>query len=111
MAPMVKREGVEPTPLPEITPERQAATSTKATELGRYCIITFMQSFTGLFAFFPVEAMTKDESSTALPTISTSKEIEKKMEQITEKLAEEMGIPTWGVVSIIIGTLFSLVVR
>lgn len=38
-----------------------------------------------------------------MPTMSTGKEIEKKMEEITTQIAEEMGIPTWGVITIIIG--------
>lgn len=99
MAPLVKREGVEPTPLPEITPEKHVAASTKATEIGKHN----GDSPDKFAIFWAVEAMTKEEASTALPTISTGKEIEKKMEEITEKLAEEMGIPTWGVVSIVIG--------
>jgi len=51
------------------------------------------------------DTLTKEETSTAAPTRSTGKEIEKKVEEITTQIAEETGIPPWGVVTIIIGKL------
>ncbi|KAL0267602.1 UNVERIFIED_CONTAM: hypothetical protein PYX00_009829 [Menopon gallinae] len=44
----------------------------------------------------------KDEVTTAVPVKSESEKMEEKMEEITEHLAKEMGIPTWGLVAIII---------
>lgn len=45
----------------------------------------------------------KEEVTTAIPVKSESENIGEKMEEITEHLAQEMGIPTWGLVAIIIG--------
>lgn len=44
-------------------------------------------------------------SSTALPTKGEAEKIGEKAAEITEALAHEMGIPTWGLVSIIIVVL------
>lgn len=53
---------------------------------------------------FFVEEYTKSRelTTTAEPTKSTGEKSIEKMEEITEKIAEEMGIPTWGVVTIIV---------
>ncbi|XP_058826366.1 synaptotagmin 1 isoform X2 [Topomyia yanbarensis] len=46
-----------------------------------------------------------DYSSTALPTKGEAEKIGDKAAEMTEQLAQEMGIPTWGLVSIIIFVL------
>lgn len=42
-------------------------------------------------------------SSTVAPTKSGIEEMEKKVEDLKDKIAEEMGIPPWSVVAIVIG--------
>lgn len=54
----------------------------------------------------PVAEITTTITSTSSTTYSPSTTKEStvaKMEDVTKELAEEMGIPTWGLVAIIIG--------
>lgn len=44
-------------------------------------------------------------SSSPAPTKSVPENLKEKVGEMTEHLAEEMGIPTWGLVAIIVGKL------
>lgn len=57
------------------------------------------------FVFFSFAEENDEFSSTALPTKGEAEKIGEKAAEITEALAHEMGIPTWGLVSIIIAVL------
>lgn len=61
-----------------------------------------------MFAYF-LEPSTPsgEELSTIAPTKSKTEEVGEQAVELTTKLAKEMGLPTWGLVAILVGKYWS----